>query len=202
MPDATGSTPPPAGQSPFEIVTPSKKKGSKSTGILIATLTIILLGLGIFFGVRLVQQSQEVREKAATQCVEQCPGADNILRNCTPPEADGTPEESTCSYKRIENCGGKKYCCPSAGSKWTTNLTLCEAPTPTPSPTVTPSPTATATAAATATPTSTVRATTTPTASAVSSTAQPIPETGTGWPTYLGIGAGVVVIIASMLLAI
>lgn len=82
---------------------------------------------------------------------EACPASDGYtLRNCTPPEADGTPQESLCSWKgRIESCGGQQYCCPGVGAAWTTNLVLCGAtpsplpPTPPPATTIpTPVPTA------------------------------------------------------------
>lgn len=66
-------------------------------------------------------------KRTDTACKEECPSSDGILRNCTPPEADGTPEESICNkVGRIEACGGKSYCCPSAGGKWTTNMSACE----------------------------------------------------------------------------
>ncbi|MBI2465529.1 hypothetical protein HYV64_05290, partial [Candidatus Shapirobacteria bacterium] len=35
-------------------------------------------------------------------------------------------EQQLCTAKgRTEVCGGKKYCCPSAGGAWTTNMTSC-----------------------------------------------------------------------------
>ncbi|MCC6711218.1 MAG: hypothetical protein IT416_02585, partial [Candidatus Pacebacteria bacterium] len=72
----------------------------------------------------------------ATQCQEQCPGNDGVLRNCTPPESDGSSQDSTCNVKgRVESCGGREYCCPSPGGVWTTNMTACATPTPEPSPT-------------------------------------------------------------------
>lgn len=73
---------------------------------------------------------------AAIKCTEQCPGKDNVLRNCTPPEKDGTSADSQCNQAgRIEVCGAKNFCCPKAGGVWTTDLTKCPNPkTPTPSP--------------------------------------------------------------------
>jgi hypothetical protein len=60
------------------------------------------------------------------QCKEECPGSDGILRNCTPPEGDGTPAESICDTAgRVESCGGAEYCCPSVGGTWTTDMTAC-----------------------------------------------------------------------------
>ena len=71
------------------------------------------------------------------------------------------------------------------------------------------SPTATATATATPSPTTSPTPTlspanpqpTTPKASAIA-TAVPIPVTGTSWPTYLGAGVGILIILASLALAL
>ena len=77
-------------------------------------------------------------------CNEQCPGPDGILYNCTPPEADGTSEDSICNAAgRVESCGGSEYCCPEAGGAWTTDMTACTvdpSPSPSPTPEVSPSP--------------------------------------------------------------
>lgn len=197
--------------SPFEIVTPSKPKGGSKKGIFIALVVVLFLALGVFAGVLLVRQRQEIREKAAR---DSCPAAEacpvpaqkSLLRNCTPPEADGSPEESLCNKKgRIQSCGGKEFCCPAVGKAWTTDMTACNA-----SPSPSSSATASASASASATATSTSKATTTATATSKASataaataspTKAPIPETGTGWPTIMGISLGVVVILGSFLLA-
>jgi len=72
------------------------------------------------------------------------------------------------------------------------------APTATPTRTPTPTPTSAGTGgAASATPTPTSAGTT-----GGSSTAQPIPQTGTDWPTFVGAGLGIIVIIASILIAL
>lgn len=61
-------------------------------------------------------------------CKEQCPGTDGVLRNCHPPEADGSSSDSLCNFKgRVEFCGTRNYCCPAAGGKWTTDMTACTA---------------------------------------------------------------------------
>ena len=71
--------------------------------------------------------------RLAGVCKEQCPGTDGILRNCTPPEADGSSADSICSSTgKVESCGGKTFCCPAAGGKWTTDMTKCQPPTPVP----------------------------------------------------------------------
>lgn len=97
----------------------------------------------------------------ASKCHEQCPGTDGVLRNCHPPESDGSSADSICNTRgRVESCGGKSFCCPTVGAKWTTDMTKCpsaKTPTPSPKPTIKPTPTATPvvypTPVATATPT-------------------------------------------------
>jgi len=65
-------------------------------------------------------------------CREQCPGTDGVLRNCHPPESDGTSQDSLCNSKgRVEFCGTQNFCCPAAGGRWTTDMTACS-PTPQP----------------------------------------------------------------------
>lgn len=104
---------------------------------------------------------------SAANCNEQCPGTDGVLRNCHPPENDGTSADSICNTRgRVEFCGSKNFCCPTAGGKWTTDMSKCpqpRTPTPSPKPTLKPTPTAIPT------PIATIPATfpPTPTASAV-----------------------------------
>lgn len=65
--------------------------------------------------------------KKLAKCVQQCPGKDNVLRNCNPPEIDGSSQDSTCDRAgRMETCGSNNYCCPSKGARWTTDLTKCK----------------------------------------------------------------------------
>lgn len=151
--------------------------GKPNWKIIGAIVGVVVLALGVIAGIILVRQSQDIREKAA--CVEQCPGSDGILRNCTPPESDGSSADSTCNFAgRIELCGGTQFCCPAPGGTWTTNLSLCPQSTPTSTPTPTPTPTPTATPSATpidseeltSTPTPTPTATTTPTPTATAGT--------------------------------
>src|SRR3989337_1956806 len=76
--------------------------------------------------------------------------------------------------------------------------------TPTGSPTATPtgSPTATPTGSPTSTPTPTATATSSPVAQA-SPTAEPsLPEAGTSWPTIVGLGVGILLLLGSLLLAL
>lgn len=154
-----------------------------------------------------------------------------LLISCHPTESDGSPTESLCNVAgRVETCGPAltKYCCPAAGASWTTNMTVCNqlaSPSPSATATATATPTATPTASATATPTASATAaassspaasaTATPTATATalaSATASPtttpaatpmdIPVTGTDWPTLVGAGLGILVIVASILIAL
>lgn len=73
-------------------------------------------------------------------CKQECPGIDGVLRSCTPPEADGSSNDSLCNKAgRVEVCNNKLYCCPQAGGKWTSDMTKCQ-PTPTKTPTRAPTP--------------------------------------------------------------
>lgn len=198
--------------SPFEIVTPGRGKRVGNKGLIVAVLVVIFLILSVVAGVLLVRQQQDVRERAqASRCpaAEACPvaGQPSLLNNCHPGESDGSPTGSNCDTAgRVEFCGTRNYCCPAAGAAWTTNLTACATPSPTPTPSPSPTPTQTPSPSPTsggsapgATPTRTP--TVAPT-SAAQTTPLPIPETGTGWPTILGAGVGILVIIASVLIAL
>jgi len=137
---------------------------SKFGTILILIATVTLAGIAIFTAFRLYKLRQEsVAPNAPTSqpgatCVPQCPRSDGVLDNCEP---DG---ESICNAtfagKRIEECGGKSYCCNN-NQIWTTNLTDCgSSSTSTPTPTSTPitlscNPLAFAITSSTSTPTST-----------------------------------------------
>jgi hypothetical protein len=73
------------------------------------------------------RRSDDDNNRGGGTCVEQCPAGDGVLRSCSPPEADGTPQESICNVaKRVESCGGRDYCCPAPGAQWTTDMRLCE----------------------------------------------------------------------------
>lgn len=190
---------------------PKSKTNWKVVGALIG---IIVLALGVIAGIFLVGQQQDIREKAATnnQCVEQCPGSDGVLRNCHPPESDGTAEESLCNAAlrgSVQFCGTRNFCCN--GSAWTTNMSACATPTATATSTATATATATTTATSTSTSKATATATSKGTATATSkststakstATAFPVPETGTEWPTVIGAGFGVIMILVSLGLAL
>jgi len=209
----------PAG-SPFEIVTSNKSKKIGTRSIIIVICIVVFLILGIVAGVVLVQQQQNISKKAqANLCpgAEACPflGQPTLLRNCNPANSDGTPQEISCSnignVGQMSTCGSQRFCCPSLGASWTTDLTLCAVATPTPAVTMTPFATATPSstpiglgsgglfATASATPTPTASASATPRALA---TPREIPVTGIDWPTILGVGIGAFAIIGAILLAI
>lgn len=126
----------------------SPKKTQNVPPIVLVGLVLMVVALVV--GISFIRQSQESRSqalivpRAGGNCVEQCPGSDGVLRNCHPPEDDGSAAESICAWAgRVEFCGTRNFCCPSAGGQWTTNMTACATPTPTrsPSPTAAPSPT-------------------------------------------------------------
>lgn len=222
MPESNAQQPPSA--SPFEIVSPGKSKKGGNKNLIVIILVVVFLILSVVAGVLLVRQNQNVQEKAAISNV--CPGAEKCpypgdparLWSCHPADSDGTVDEQLCGPGRLNTksvCGTKTFCCPPGGGNWTTDLTKCTTtasptPTGTPSPTPTNTPTPSPTGATGSTPTATPAKTPTPVPTlstktptpAAQTTSLPIPVTGTDWPTYLGAGVGVVVIVASILIAL
>lgn len=209
--------------SPFEVVTNKKSEKSNKRTILTTVGIVVFLILGIVAGVLLVLRQQNIEKKASGSICPTagaCPvsGQPDLLRNCSSPNADGTPQEISCSNTgnvgQIAACGTQSFCCPALAASWTTDLVLCTLPSPSPTviPTITPTPISTFTpipegqgsgpfgspiATTTASPTSTASAS--PKALA---TPREIPVTGTDWPTMLGIGIGAAAIIGAILLAI
>ncbi|MEK7536732.1 MAG: hypothetical protein AAB559_03080 [Patescibacteria group bacterium] len=203
----------------------SKSKDKTNWKVMGAIIGIVVLALGVIAGIILVRQNQNISEKAK-ECNlggYACPDPNNssLLRDCSTGEE--FPNDSLCnSAGRVEVCGStasnaKQFCCPSAGAAWTTNLTLCSvAATPTPTATATAtataSPTATNTSKATATSTTKATATstsasktTTPTSTSsaqATATTAPIPVTGASWPTIVGGGFGVIMVLISLSLAL
>jgi len=188
-------------QQNFNVVTTSKSSRKSKTALIVGGIVVLFLAISIPAGVYLVKQQQNIKEKAesALECpaAEACPvaGEASLLRSCQALTSGETPMEISCAT--IVNvgtttfCGSTKYCCPSLGAAWTTDLTLCATPSPTPTVTPTLSPTA----SASATPTRTASLSATPTIA-------PIPVTGTNWPTLVGAGVGILVIVGSILLAL
>lgn len=215
-------------QNNYSVVTTSRSAKGDKKGLIIGALIVLFLAISIPAGVYLVKQQQNLREKAQEALVcpaaEACPvaGEPALLRSCNSVATGEAPQDISCST--IVNvgttavCGGTTFCCPSLGAAWTTDITLCAVtPSPTASPTesLSPSPTVTATATATATASGTPTPIPTPTATATATsvltstatptattTPMPIPVTGTNWPTILGAGVGILVIVGSILLVI
>lgn len=215
----------------INVVGLSNPKSNSKTNwkVISAIVGIIVLALGVIAGIILVRQNQDVREQAA--CVAQCPGDDNVLMSCHDPaeSSGGDTLDSICNSAiigRIEVCGqtastAKEYCCTTNG--WKTNLTLCSSAQSTATATATSTSTATATATSTSTSTSMSTSTATSTAkstatatSKATSTAKstpaatlagtatpfPVPETGAEWPTIIGAGLGIVMLVISLGLAL
>lgn len=62
-------------------------------------------------------------------CTQECPGSDNVLKDCVTPAANGTARQVACNQSRkTDKCGGVDYCCPKAGAAWTKDLSICTAP--------------------------------------------------------------------------
>lgn len=206
-------------QSNFNVITPVKSNKKGKTGLIIGAIVVLFLAVSIPAGVYLVKQQQSIKEKAqsALQCpaAEACPvaGEPALLKSCYSATTGDAPQEISCStianVKTTALCGGKTYCCPSLGAAWTTDVSLCASPMPTATATPTDSPTPTGSGTGTALPTATATTSATPTTAADSestesavATSVPIPVTGTNWPTVVGAGIGILVIIGSILLVI
>ncbi len=206
--------------------TPPEKKPSAGRIVAVFLGILILVG-GLGAGLVLVRRQQTLKEQAA-QCNEQCPGSDGVLRNCTPPESDGTPKESLCNQAgRIESCGGRQYCCPNVNGTWTSNVSACIqteticndsldndndgkidcadsdcANSVYCQATATPTATATSTPTQSMTPTAspTTSLTRTPTATPTPTASPPIPVSGVSTPTIFGLGFGAMLLIISLAL--
>lgn len=114
-----------------------------SPKVIWTILGFSMMVMTIPIGVAVIAQSQEIRGEAAVKkirCQQACPGTDGVLHSCTPPESDGSSRDSICNeVGRKEVCGGRVYCCPKVGGKWTSELSKCQA-IPSPKPTHTPTP--------------------------------------------------------------
>jgi len=146
----------------------------KIVTVLIVFATVILAGVAVFTAIRLYQLRQEA-------------------------VAPTVPEESEAAAPAIEECTQLAF-------------TIGEEPTPTPTPTptgtVTPTPTGTVTPTPTSTPGPTATPTSAPTGTPIAQAtptpteAAELPEAGISYPTIIGTGVGILLIIASLLLAL
>ena len=78
----------------------------------------------------MANQNTENRSKASGSCNENCSNVKNgsswMIQSCSPPDSDGSTQDSLCSWTgRVEACGGVSnyYCCPSSGAQWTQSMT-------------------------------------------------------------------------------
>ncbi len=152
----------------------------KIVTVLIIIATVILAGVAVFTAIRLYQLRQQAVAPTA-------------------------PERPEAAAPQIEHCTQLTF---SIGEEPTPTPT--ESPTPTPTGTVTPTPTPTGTV--TPTPTSTPTPTATPTsiptetpiaeATPTPSEVAELPEAGVSYPTIIGAGVGILLLIASLLLAL
>ncbi|MCK4588314.1 hypothetical protein KAT60_00670 [Candidatus Woesebacteria bacterium] len=146
----------------------------KIVTVLIVIATVILAGVAVFTAIRLYQLRQEAVAPTA-------------------------PTESEAAAPVIEACTQLAF-------------TIGEEPTPTPTPTptgtVTPTPTGTVTPTPTSTPGPTATPTSAPTETPIAQAtptpteAAELPEAGISYPTIIGTGVGILLIIASLLLAL
>ena len=122
---------------------PNKKFGGKRVIATILGLLVLVGGLGA--GVILVRQQQDIREKAAGTCYQDCLADGNTPSECRAacPTTTCTPGQSkNCTTG--ESCPGKQYC--SSSNQWGPCLDIADncpaGPTARPAPT-SPPPTAT-----------------------------------------------------------
>ncbi len=97
------------------------KKKKWLTVFLAVSISVIILLIGFFTSIQLQEDDTTAPEtsSASGSCNEKCPGADGVLRNCTPPDSDGSSQDSICDAEgRKEMCGGQEYCCSSKGGTW------------------------------------------------------------------------------------
>jgi hypothetical protein len=198
-----------ANQSNFNIVTTTKSSKKEKRGLIIGAIIIFFIAISVAVGVYLVKQQQNIKEKAQVVSVcpaaEQCPvvGNPKLLRTCSYVGDGEAPQDISCNS--IDNsqssalCNGITYYCPHLSADWTTSPPPSATPTSTPALAPTPTATGSATPAGSATPSATVRATAT---SSASPTTVPIPVTGVSWPTVIGAGVGILVIVGSILLVL
>ncbi len=153
----------------------------KIVTVLIVIATVILAGVAVYTAIRLYQLRQEAVAPTA-------------------------PAESEAAAPTIEECTelfftiGELTPTPTPTATPTPTGTVTPTPTPTATPTPTGTVTPTPTGTVTPTPTSTPGPTTTPTPTPTE--AAELPEAGISYPTIIGAGVGILLLIASLLLAL
>jgi len=152
----------------------------KIVTVLIVIATVILAGVAVFTAIRLYQLRQEA---VAPTAPEESEAAEPVIEECTQ-LAFTIGEEPTPT--------------PTEGPTPTPTPTPTGTVTPTPTGTVTPTPTSTPGPTATPTPTGTTTAEATPTPTE----AAELPEAGISYPTIISAGVGILLLIASLLLAL
>lgn len=159
-------------------------KGKFGT-VIILLFTVILAGVAIFTALRLYQLRQQ-------------PVAPNVPSSVPRAHEATSPPAGACTLS-FTLLTTTPTATPTGSPTATPTGTASSTATPTATPTGTPgsTPTATPTGSPTATPTGTASSTATPTA-----TAPTLPVSGIDWPTILGAGIGLFVIIGSLLLAL
>lgn len=99
-------------------------KSDKLLRILGALVVFVSVSTATFVITRRIDNTKNVNPTGVKACVEACPDNRNILVSCDGADTDGA--ESGCLWdKRVETCGGKQYCCPTAGAAWTTDMSAC-----------------------------------------------------------------------------
>jgi len=159
-----------------------KIKQTIITGVILL-ITFILAGVAIFTAIRLYELKQT---PVAPNVPSSMPNAQSVeIANCR--------LTFTISIPNV-----------TATPSGTPTATPSGTPTATPSATPTGTPTDAPTGTPTATPTATPNNTNAPGTLAPSTTPQTptLPNSGTNWPSIAGLGLGIFVIIASLLLAI
>lgn len=154
----------------------------KIVTVLIVIATVILAGVAVFTAIRLYQLRQQAVAPTA-------------------------PAESEAAAPTTEECTQLAF---TIGEEPTPTPTEGPTPTPTPTPTgtVTPTPTGTVTPTPTSTPGPTATPTPTPTETPIAQAtltpteAAELPEAGISYPTIISAGVGILLLIASLLLAL
>ena len=192
------------------------------TGLILAT-TLILAGVAVFTAIRLYQLRQESvaptaptsrprAEESTEPSTVACSGLAFSLTTATASSTATTTATASPTDSPTDNpagspnaCGGtcgsntncqQNYVCYQGfcrNPSCTSSQNCVCAPTPPPAGNSTVSPTSTTKATATAKPT--VKPTAAPTQAA-------LPDAGTSWPTVAGVGIGVILLIASLALAL